>query len=287
MSVEKNARVGRPDAVPSSPVEIMHKVKQAIWDMGFDGQSARPGANASYYRDLGTDFVNKLKAANPELAKADAAYAQAKSLPEYFDSGRALLRGGSSDAATEASAPALADLLMNADPQQVLAGRAGMVNAAREKALEGTRQARALAQRIDESAPVQAKIRELDPQRASSIFQRASTEKTFADTSNELLRGSKTADKLGEALDTGNAGFRVTPSGASPRLYERLADLPNILLKPNESVRNEIGRMTLNTDQAETRRILALAAELMKKRQGPHTGRLAIGVGSGESMVRD
>jgi hypothetical protein len=288
MSVERNARVGRPEAVPSSPVEIMHKVKQAIWDMGFDGAIAKPGANASYYRDLGTDFVNKLKAANPALAEADAAYSQAKSLPEYFDQGRALLARGSGEKATDASAPALADLLMNANPQQVLAARSGATNAVRETALEGTRPARALAQRIDESAPVQSKLTELyGPERAQQIINRAATERTFADTSNELLRGSKTADKLAEALDTGNAGFRVTPSGVQPRFFERLADLPELLMKPNEGVRNQIGRMTLNANPDETRRILAQAEQLLRARQTAKPVRAAIGAGAAESIVRD
>lgn len=282
MSVEKNARIGRPDAQPSSPVEIMHKVKQAIWDMGFDQASARPGPNASYYRDLGTAFVDTLKKANPAIAKADSRYAQAASLPEFFDRGRAFLARGGSVPATESSAPALADLLMKADPQQVLAARSGATNAARETALEGTQPARALARRIDESGPVQGKLSELYGDRAGGIVRQAGNEKTFAETSNELLRGSKTADKLAEMLDTGNAGFKVSPGGIAPRFFERLADLPNLLMKPNEAVRNEIGRMTLTPNAQQNREILKLAEELIRNRRAgnPVRGALAASLGA-------
>jgi hypothetical protein len=290
MSVEKNARIGRPDAKPSSPVEIMHKVKQAIWDMGFDGPTARPGANASYYRDLGTDFVNKLKAANPKLAEADKAFAQAKSLPEFFDTGRNFLAGGTGEKGMNSSAPALADVLSTADPQQALAARAGSTNAARE--VTGGRnalsQTRALTRDIEMSPTIRDKLVELyGPKRAVEIMNRAETENVFSNTSNKLLSGSQTAEKAADAFDMGNAGLRMTPEGVTPRAIQHLNALRDWVLNPNEAVRNEIGRALLNPNSAESKRILAAAAELLKHRRGSGPVRAGLSEGAAGNTTRD
>lgn len=213
--------------------------------------------------------MDRLKAANPMLAQADARYAQAASLPEHFDAGRSLLSRGSSEKATETSAPALADLLARADPQQAIAARAGATNAVRETALEGTRPARALAQRIDESTPVRDKIVQLYGSRqGNDILQRAASETTFAKTSNDILRGSQTAEKAVDAIDLGGAKVRAGPSGITSNVIERIGDLVTKMTAPNEAVRDAIGRAALNPDSAESRRLLALAAELLKRRAG-------------------
>lgn len=284
MAAEQGTRVGT-NRQPASPIEIMHKVKQAIWDLGFDKETARPGPMASWYRDLGTAYVDALKRANPALREADMAYAQAASLPEFFDAGANLLaRDGASVNAIEKSAPALADLLAKADPQQRLAARTGATNAARSQAQESTRLARALAQRIDESAPVQAKLSELyGPEWAGRISNRAAAEKKFAETSNEILRGSKTADKLAEGIDT-SAGLRVTNNSVSPRIWQSLGDAYEKLVSANEPVRDAIGRMSLNMDPSEKERLLRLlAAELAKRQQGsPLAASLA---GSSGSLI--
>lgn len=275
MNIERQTRQGTSRA-PASPVELMHKVKQSIWDMGFDGASARPGPNMSFYRDLGTRYMDALKRANPTLAEADRRYAQAASLPEFFDSGRSFLGRGSSEKATEASAPALGDMLRTADPQQRLATRAGSTNAVRETALEGTGPARALAKRIDESTPVRDKIGEIYGQpQGQSILRRAASEKQFAETSNEILRGSKTADKIAEVLDAGNTAVRIGGSGVTARILEKVDDVINRMAGPNEAVRDEIGRIMLNPNTAENQRILRLATEILRRRQAGSTARPA------------
>lgn len=251
-----------------APVEIMHRVKQML-NLTADTAiaSGRP-INKADVRTLAQDWENAFWRANPAARQADTAYAQAASLPDYAAAGRSFLSRGSSDSATASSAPALADLLMGANPQQVAAARAGATNAARETALEGTRPARALAQRIDQSGAVQAKLAELyGPPQAASIARRAGTEGVFANTSNQLLRGSQTADKVFEVVgDAGNIGLRGGSSGLGPFLRENLTALAQKLMGPNEAVRNEIGRAMLNPNSEESRRILALAAALLRQR---------------------
>lgn len=285
LDAEKRTRIGT-TREPASPVEIMHKVKQAIWDLGFDGPNARSGPNASWYRDLGTQYVDALKRANPKLAEADKLYSQAASLPEYFDTGAKLLaRDGASTSAIEGSAPALADMLSRANPQQVLAARSGATNAARSQAQESTRLARALAQRIDESAPVQSKLNQLyGPDWARNITRQAAAEKTFAKTENRLLNSTSTADKIAEVVGEGApAGLANVPAGSvGSRLLDAIVGTVNKITAANEPVRNVIGRATLNMDPSEKERFLRLIADELARRQqaSPFSASLAGSSGS-------
>lgn len=284
MATEKATRIGT-DRAPASPVEIMHKVKQAIWDLGFNKDTARPGPEASWYRDLGVQYMDRLKAANPKLAEADAAYSQAAKLPEFFDAGRNFLAGGQGEKGMNSSAPALADMLGGATPQQVLAARAGSTNAARE--VTGGRnalsQTRALTRDIEMSPMIRDKLVELyGPTRAMEIMQRAETENVFANTSNRLLRGSQTAEKLSDASDV--AGSIPVPTGASPtNLLAYGQAFMEWARQPNEAIRNEIGRALINPNTAENRRILQMAAEIVARRRG--NGPIRAGLSEGSSNV--
>ncbi len=166
---------------------------------------------------------------------------------------------------------------MRANSQQRVAAQLGATNAARETALEGTSPARALARRIDESAPVQSKLTDLyGPDQGQRIMRQAEAEGVFANTSNKLLRGSQTAEKTADALDTmGNIGIRATPGGITPRATETLKAFVNWVRSPNEAVRNEIGRMTINPNATQNEKTLALLAKLLAQRQsgtGASTG---------------
>ncbi len=263
---------------PLAPIEIAHRVKQKLNDIAEAAFASGKPINKNDLRTLADQWEQAFWSANPSARAADTAYAQAASLPEAMQTGRNFLRRGSTEAATEASAPALADLLMKANPQQQLAAKVGATNAARETALEGTRPARALAQRIDESAPVQQKLVELyGPDQAQAIMRRAEAEGVFANTSNKLLRGSQTAEKTSDALDTmGNIGIRATPGGITPRATESVKAFVNWVRSPNEAVRNEIGRMTINPNAKENAKTLELLAALLQQRA--NAGRGAAGV---------
>ncbi len=279
MDVEKKARIGRPNAQPSSPIEILHKVKQAIWDMGFDGPTARPGPNMSYYRDLGTDFVDKLKAANPALAKADVAYSQAKSLPEFFDSGRALLQTEKGAGALTTGQAALEDMLPGADVQQRVAARAGMINAAREQARDPIG-AVALAKQVDRNRFTQGKLATaFDAPHAAEIERAANAVKTFRETQGGILGGSQTADK---AFDAAAVSGGLPSVGGSPiEAVARALTWLHQKTGPNEAVRNAIGRATLNADSNENRRILELVADALRQRsRGAPVTTIASEIGS-------
>lgn len=284
MATEKATRTGTSRA-PASPVEIMHKVKQAIWDLGFDKDTARPGPMASWYRDLGIEYMNRLKRANPALAQADLEYSAAAKLPEYFDAGANLLkREATTGPALETSAPALADMLERGDPLQRLAARSGATNVARNQAQEGTDSARALAKRIDISAPVRDKIIQLyGPRQGERILNQAAAERQFAETSNEILRGSKTADKIAEVADV---KVRATPNSITPTFWEAVGKFLGAPNEPftNEAVRDAIGRISLNPNSAENQRILAQIADILRRRAQGHSIQAGAAGAAGGSM---
>lgn len=276
MKAEKSTRIGT-DTPAASPVEIMHKVKQAIWDLGFDKETARPGPNASFYRDLGTKFMDTLKNANPELKAADKAYSDAAKLSDYYAAGKGIFARGLGEKATASESPALADLGNNASPQAQATMRAGSVNAIRDKTLTLTG-ARGLARDIEYSPELQARLTQVHgPEEAARIIKQAEAEGVFADTSNRLRFGSKTAESLSDAADSGNLAVRATTSGGiRGQAMEHLGDAYNWFVSPNIGVRNQIGRMTLNPDASENARYLARAGEILAKRR---TNSLAPGAG--------
>lgn len=288
MAAEKGTRAGT-SRTPASPVEIMHKVKQAIWDMGFNKDTARPGPESSWYRDLGIQYMDRLKAANPKLAEADAAYSQAAKLPEFFDTGRNFLAGGQGEKGMNSSAPALGDMLGNATEQQVLAARSGSTNAVRE--ITGGRnalsQTRALTRDIEMSPMIRDKLVELyGPKRAMEIMGRAETENVFANTSNRVLRGSQTAEKLSDAGDVAGDLPLPTGTGMSNALAFGKSFL-NWARQPNEAIRDQIGRALLNPNTAENQRILREAALVLLRRRGNGPVRAGLSEGAAGNLTRD
>lgn len=280
LATEKATRAGT-DRAPASGPEIMHKVKQAIWDMGFDKDTARPGPMASYFRDLGTEFVDRLKAANPKLAEADRAYAEAASLPDYFTQGYKFLSPGTTEAGMNSSSPALAEALAKANPQQQIAARAGMINNVRDtvQGRGALAKSLALAKDIRNGREIQSRLAQISPEQTPEIMRRAEAETVFEKTKRDILGGSQTADKAAEIGDS--AGIRITPDSIQPRLYERLADMIAKLGAPNEAVRNEIGRLTLNMDQNEKSRVLArILAELERRQRGSFSPAIAGTIGN-------
>ncbi len=288
MDAEKGTRTGTSRA-PASPVEIMHKVKQAIWNLGFDENTARPGPAMSWYRDLGTQYVDRLKAANPALAEADKAYSQAASLPEFFDAGRNWLAGGTGEKAMNSSAPALENLLASANPQQVAATRAGSTNAAREtmRGRNSLTNTRALARDIETSGDIRGKLVELyGPERAAQIMAQAETEGVFANTSNKLLTGSRTAHNAADALNVGGDVSLPTGGGVT-NFMQYIKAARDWAVNPNEEVRNALGRTTVSQDANENRRILEAVADILRRRREGNAFRTVLPEAASSGVARD
>ncbi len=268
------ASKGRPDFVPPPPVEIMHMVKQQLQGLGYDSMSGRPLPTQQVWRDFASNFVTKLKASNQELAKADVAYAQAKSLPEHFQQGYNFLTPTSTtEKGLNASSPALAEALARANPQQKTATQAGNINQIVDL-LSGrgaVPKTQALARDVQTGTELQARLGQIHgPQKAAEILRQAEAEQAYKATTDQLVRGSQTAEKASDALDqAGNIGFRATPSGGIvPKVSETLGAFTRWVRSPNEAIRDEIGRLTLNPNAKNNAETLALLAQLLKARAG-------------------
>lgn len=280
MSEETATRTGtsRP---PASPIDIMHKVKQEIQDMGV-AETGRGSSTQSYYRDLAGEYVRALKTANPKLAEADAAYSAAASLPEFYQAGAGSLRGGLTDTARKSGIGALDDILGGADPLQVLSARAGVTNAAREETGGKIARAIGLARLIEESPDMRTKMVQLyGGDRAQEIFRAAQAELRMNKTRGDILSGSQTTNKAAElfdsGLDTGNLGVRVSPGGIVPRFVQHFSDIARRVTAPNEAVRNEIGRMTLNPDQVKNLEVIELIDQILRQRARGRTAPASTG----------
>lgn len=251
MRAEQQTRLGT-NRPPASPIEIMHKVKQAIWDLGFDGPNARPGPNASWYRDLGTQYVDALKRANPELAAADRAYAEAASLPDWLKRGQNFMRSGTSDVATDVSPSALAAELPNATPGQGLSFKVGSTNTVKDIVAQGPDATRRLAKQVDQNELLRSKLSEIyGPDVAERMIKRAKTELDFARLNQKVRGGSDTVVKgMGVADEALSGGIPTSGPGLVSRLLSGAGEAYQKARAGNESVRERIAQMLTETDPA-------------------------------------
>ncbi len=281
LASEQASRLGT-DRAPASVVDLMHKVKREIQNLGMD--QGRPTSTSHYWQQTANDFVNALRQANPALHAADRAYAEAASLPERYAAGASIFKRGMGEQATESSAPGIADLLAGSTAQQSAATRAGAINAVRSKAqtLEGARgMAKAIAYPGAKDG-IQSSIRSALPQEAERLIGQSRAEGIFANTSNRYLGGPHTADDLIGATGIGdNISMRGTESGIFPRIQQGLKSTINWVSNPNEAVRDQIGRMLLDANPETQRRTLALIAEILQQRASGNSvaAGLAQGVG--------
>ncbi len=286
LASEKAARLGT-DRPPASPVEIMHMVKRDIQNIGLDGQG-RPTSTAYQWQQTANDFVRQLKAANKPLAEADKAYAQAASLPEHFQQGYDFLRPvNTTERGLNASSPALTETLKNANPQQRASLQAGNINQVVDllsgrKALPN---AQSLAKDIPLATELQARLGEIHgPQKLADILRRAEAENVYKTTTDKLIRGSQTAEKTSDALEqAGNIGVRLSPSGGViPQVKETLGAFTRWVRSPNEAIRNEVGKLTLNPNATENEKTLALLAKLLAQRSVGTAGNVGIAGAAGQ-----
>lgn len=257
-----------------SPIELIDRVKQRLNRSADAAFQSGTVVNKADVGSLADRFERAFWEANPAAKEAAGAYAQAKSLPEHFDAGRNFLREGSTESGTASSAPALEDLLSGANPQQAHAARTGTVNTIREIA-QGRNpivRTNALARDIEQSPNIREKLATaLAPVEgnAAAVERAARQTNTFAQTFKDVLKGSQTAEKLGDAAELGNTRLNITPHGITERITEHLKDVLGKIENPNEHVLNKIGEMVLTPDAMKNEEIIqALKKVLDARRRG-------------------
>jgi hypothetical protein len=146
-----------------------------------------------------------------------------------------------------------------------------MVNAARDEVSGRHSPARslALARDIVSSKEIPARIGQVfTPENASNIARTANAEVVFDATKRGVTGGPDTASKIADMFD--NAGVRITGGGTpSLKWWDTFKDIAGRLTGPNEAVRDKIGRIALNPDASENRRLLAeILASIDKRNSG-------------------
>jgi hypothetical protein len=270
---------------PQSPIEALNEVQKMIRAKGFAEGTAIPGPNMQGFRDLSNQYSSVLRRDNPALDTAMQQYSEAKSLPEFFDTGvSALGKANATEAGIAKSAPAIADILQGATQNQALAARTGLINAARMQAQEGSQETLALAKRLTNSRPLQEKFSTLtSPEEAANLVRQAGAEQTYQNTKQRIIGGSDTARRLANAAEDslGNAQLRIDPRGISTRMIEKVGTVLKNVTAPNESVRDEIGRLLLNPDAPQNKELLQRLAIALQQRQSGVSTRAGVAAAGG------
>jgi hypothetical protein len=256
-------------------VDVMHKIKEALQQkVNSVVTPESPYMDKGGISKLANAFTGAFHEANPAAEMADRAYQHANSLPELTELGRRFMQKGTTPGAVDASAESVADKLANATPFQSGAYTQGVQNAGRVAAEENPV---GLARNLTpEKTGIVAKLTQaLGPEGAQRVLNQAGTTRTFEETRNALLRGSQTAEKLGDAEAVGNTRFNITPEGIRERATEKLKDVVMKLERPNEHVLNETGKLILNPNAAENAKVIeALRKVLGARAKG---GKLPVG----------
>jgi hypothetical protein len=275
MNSLKEARIGtgRP---PESPVEVMHMIKREIQGLGLN-EHGQPGSTAFQWTQTANDFVDALKAANPELRAADVAYAKAKSLPDFYETGTGIF--DRSTRAGDKLPSTVEQMLKTADVMQGNALQFGAINAGRAATGGTDANAIALARQITQSSDIRRKVTSAFGERADDIFKAADTIMRFERTRSGVLGGSQTTDKAAEIAGGVNFSGLKVPTGGGDIMaaLQKAQEIWGKVSAPNEAVRDEIGRMVFSPNQGQNAQTLALVEEMLKQRAASRAGAARVG----------
>lgn len=273
-----------------APIEIAHRVKQKlnqIADAAF--VSGRP-INKADLGALADQWERAFWQANPSARTADTAYAQAKSLPEFFDRGRNFMAGGTGEKGIDATSAGLADALTGANVQQATAARAGSTTAARDlmSGMGAQSQTNRIVRGINQGSDVKARLGQLyEPEQAGNIVKQAGTEQKFIDTERQFLNQSTTARQAAEMGDVGShITLRAGSGGLTGYAKETVGRFLQEHFGQSEALRNEYGRLLFARDPETRKEALRIAEELLRQRAQGTAGSTAAGAALGAQLGR-
>lgn len=108
----------------------------------------------------------------------------------------------------------------------------------------------------------------LGRENAERLFNRAMSERTYAQTDRTMRGGSDTAGKLLSALDEAATGdLPTSPNSIAARLLGKVADAYNKQRAGNEAVRGRIAQMLTDTDALNNRETIDRIAEIIAQQQ--------------------
>lgn len=286
-TIEANARER---GVMLTPAQIAHRVKQQLAGDADAAFASGTAVNKEDVRTLSERWRTALHEANPAIKKADEAWQANTAKMDALDLGRQFMLQGTGETADAVSPAILAQRIPKMSAEEAQAFIAGAADTMKMQAESGTRQARQLASKLDENGPLRSKLETLiGEDNARLLFNRAMSERTFAQTDKAVRGGADTAGKLLSALDdAATNSIPTSPHSMVARLLSGVAEAYNKSKAGNEEVRGRIAKMLTDTDVVANSdtldRIARIIADQQIKGRGFQRGiaSTASGAGAGQ-----
>jgi len=267
----------------SVPTDILHQIKIGL-DRVIDKETdAVTGKVSGYGRDVinvKNEFNDKIKAINPDYAKANAEFADASRIKNSFEMGQKYQQLDPKEAAANIKK-------MNSDEKEAF--RLGMMADINDRV--GNFKGGDFSRQIFKSDNQKLLVRyAFDDQQAYNDFSqyvKGLTEQSK--TAKKILGGSPTGERLSSQEQAGQLG-QIAQSAASGDVFGLMKAAGSSLLSRAKGISSETSEMLqkklFNADPIEQRAILS---ELNRRAKMPKTGLLsgAAGVGTATGIIGD
>jgi len=267
----------------SVPTDILHQIKIGL-DRVIDKETdAVTGKVSGYGRDVinvKNEFNDKIKAINPDYAKANAEFADASRIKNSFEMGQKYQQLDPKEAAAN---------IKKMNPDEKEAFRLGMMADINDRV--GNFKGGDFSRQIFKSDNQKLLVRyAFDDQQAYNDFSqyvKGLTEQSK--TAKKILGGSPTGERLSSQEQAGQLG-QIAQSAASGDVFGLMKAAGSSLLSRAKGISSETSEMLqkklFNADPIEQRAILS---ELNRRAKMPKTGLLsgAAGVGTATGIIGD
>jgi len=267
----------------SVPTDILHQIKIGL-DRVIDKETdAVTGKVSGYGRDVinvKNEFNDKIKAINPDYAKANAEFADASRIKNSFEMGQKYQQLDPKEAAAN---------IKKMNPDEKEAFRLGMMADINDRV--GNFKGGDFSRQIFKSDNQKLLVRyAFDDQQAYNDFSqyvKGLTEQSK--TAKKILGGSPTGERLSSQEQAGQLG-QIAQSAASGDVFGIMKAAGSSLLSRAKGISSETSEMLqkklFNADPIEQRAILS---ELNRRAKMPKTGLLsgAAGVGTATGIIGD
>jgi len=267
----------------SVPTDILHQIKIGL-DRVIDKETdAVTGKVSGYGRDVinvKNEFNDKIKAINPDYAKANAEFADASRIKNSFEMGQKYQQLDPKEAAAN---------IKKMNPDEKEAFRLGMMADINDRV--GNFKGGDFSRQIFKSDNQKLLVRyAFDDQQAYNDFSqyvKGLTEQSK--TAKKILGGSPTGERLSSQEQAGQLG-QIAQSAASGDVFGLMKAAGSSLLSRAKGISSETSEMLqkklFNADPIEQRAILS---ELNRRAKIPKTGLLsgAAGVGTATGIIGD
>jgi hypothetical protein len=257
--------------VTLTPAQIAHRVKRQLAadaDAAYGGRGLAP--NKADVGSTAERWRTALHEANPAIKAADEAWEAGSKRIEALDLGRKFMASGTSETADAVSPAILEQRIPKMSAEEAQAFIDGAADTLITAAQSGPRQARAVIGKVEENQNLRRKIEAMiGEDNARILYNRAMSERTFAQTKNVGMGGSDTFRKTVAAADEAAMGdLPTTPTGLIQKGLASFAQWYAKQAAGNEAVRGQIAKMLTERDPvAQAELIKRIEAELGRQAQ--------------------